>query len=288
MWMWAHAFETEQLGMIPLQGVPCHSRGPHSNGPCTIGWPSALHGTLGCGPSHSRRTTLGWDHSKVFCVIPGAHIPMSHVLSASNQPYTGPWDVGPQPQDGTPWYGIIPGCSMLFLEPTFRCPAYDQLAITTGHWDVGPQHWDGTPSNYPIPECSVHFRGPTFQCPMYPQLAVGVGVGCHSWLTVTVSVVGIGSQYSCWKSVLAGRVGVKCTITGWNTHGSNGVWKTIELNVFLMVDCTLGTWLHCMVSLLSQDHHNIVTSGKKLLFIWPRNQCILNHVYHHPLCCWNM
>ena len=60
-------------------------------------------------------------------------------------------------------------------------------------------------------------------------LEVGISRPCR--LSVTVLVVGIGSRYQCWKSVLAGRVSVKCTITGWNTHGFNGVWKTIELNV---------------------------------------------------------
>ena len=57
MWMWAHTFEMEQLGMIPLQGVPCYSRGPHCRVLCTIGWPFVLHGTLGCGPTRLRRDT---------------------------------------------------------------------------------------------------------------------------------------------------------------------------------------------------------------------------------------
>ena len=58
-----------------------------------------------------------------------------------------------------------------------------------------------------------------------------VGISRPCWLSVTVSAVSISSQYWCWKLVLAGHVGVKCTITGQNTHGFNGVWKTIELNV---------------------------------------------------------
>ena len=170
-------------GMGSFQGVPCHSRGQHPRVPCTMGRPLVSHGTLGCGPSHSRWTTLEWDHSKVFRVIPGAHIPVCHVLLAGHRSYTEPWDVGSQPQDGTPWYGIIPGCSMLFLEPAFRCPTYDRSAITqdTGTWahSIETEH----PQVIPFQSVLCSSGGPHCSVPC-----------THSWPLVSVLAVGAGYQ----------------------------------------------------------------------------------------------
>ena len=93
--LWAQQLEMKHPGMFPSQGVPCHSRGPHSCGPCTIGRPFVSHGTLGCGPSNLRRNTLECSHPKVFHVIPGAHIPVARVPSVGHRSYTGHWDVCP-------------------------------------------------------------------------------------------------------------------------------------------------------------------------------------------------
>ena len=187
--MWAHPFKMGHLGMGSFQGVPCHSRGWHPCVPCTIGWPPVSDGTLGCGPSHSRWNTLEWDHSKVFCGIPGAHIHVSCVLLVGHWPYMEHWDVGPQPQDGTPWYGIIPGCSMLFLEPILQCPTYDRSAICiprdTGTWahSVEMEH----PQIIPFQSVPRHSGGPHSSVPC-----------THSWplvlVLVLMSAVGVSYQ----------------------------------------------------------------------------------------------
>ena len=180
--VWAQPLEMKHSGMGTFQGVPCHSRGPHSQVLCTISWPSVSHGTLGCGPSPSRWTTLGWDHSKVFHVIPGAHIPMSCVPPVSHRSYTGHWDVGPPVRDGAPWNGIIPRCSVSFQGLASLCPMYYGLAIGLT-WDTGmwaqPLEMDhpGMGSFQGVP---CHSRGthPHVPCTISRPLALHRTLGC--------------------------------------------------------------------------------------------------------------
>ena len=82
--VWAQPLEMDHPGIGSFQGVPCHSRGPHPHVPCTIGWSSILHRTMGCGVTASRRNTLVWDNSRVFYAIPGAHILVSHIRSVGH------------------------------------------------------------------------------------------------------------------------------------------------------------------------------------------------------------
>ena len=44
------------------------------------------------------------------------------------------------PGHGTPWNGIIPGCSMVCQGPTSKCPIYQWPAVSvTTHWTVHQQ-----------------------------------------------------------------------------------------------------------------------------------------------------
>ena len=122
--------------MGSVQGVPCHSRGPPPRVLCTIGRPFVSHGTLGCGPSNLRRNTLECSHPRVFRVIPGADIAVSHVPLLSHLSHMGHWAVGPATQDETPWNVPIPGCSMSFQGLASPCPMYYGLAIGLT-WDTG-------------------------------------------------------------------------------------------------------------------------------------------------------
>ena len=164
MWMWACMFEMEQLGMIPLQGVQCYSRGPYCHVPCTIGWPFVLHGTLGWVWAHPVKTGhQEWDQSKVFCVIPGAHLPVSRVPSVGHLSHTGHWAVGPATQDETPWNVPIPGCSVSFQGPTFPWPVYhwsaNQLTRDTRVWahlvQTGHLEWDHSMVFHVIPGANI-------------------------------------------------------------------------------------------------------------------------------------
>ena len=99
----------------------------------------------------------------MFCVIQGAHIPVSRVPSVSHLSHMGHWGVGPVTRDETPGNGNIPGCSMSFQGPASPCPMYHWSAVgltwDPGMWahpvQTGHLEWDHSMVFHVIPGASV-------------------------------------------------------------------------------------------------------------------------------------
>ena len=173
MWMWAHTFETEQLGMIPLQGVLCYSRGPHCHVPCTIGRPFVLHGTLGCGPTRSRQDTGNGISPRCSMSFQGptSPCPVYHRLAICLTRDTGLW----AQQLETKHPGMFPSQDV----PCHSRGPHSHGLCTIGRpfdshgtLGCGPTQSRQDTRNGIIPRCSVSFKGPTSLCPMYHRSAI--------------------------------------------------------------------------------------------------------------------
>ena len=173
MWMWAHTFETEQLGMIPLQGVPCYSRGPHCCVPCTIGQPFVLHGTLGCGPTWSRWDTRNGISPRCSMSFQGptSPCPMYHRLAICFTQDTGLW--AQQLKMKHPGMGTFQGVPCHSRGPHSHGPCTIGWPFDShGTLGCGPTQSRRDTGNGIIPRCSMSFKGPTSPCPMYHQSAI--------------------------------------------------------------------------------------------------------------------
>ena len=165
--------------MIPLQGVPCYSRGPHCCVPCTIGQPFVLHGTLGCGPTWSRRDTGNGISPRCSMSFQGptSPCPVYHRLAICLTQDTGLWaqqlemkHPGMFPSQGVPCHSRGPHSH----GPCTIGRPFD----SHGTLGCGPTQSRRDTRNGIIPRCSVSFKGPTSPCPMYHWSAI-----CLTWDT---------------------------------------------------------------------------------------------------------
>ena len=122
-------------GIIPFQGVPWYAKGPHPSVPSTNGQPQvSQHTRLWADRENTEH--LGIGYIMLFRTTPLATVRVSRLLSISRNKAHRTLECQPLVEYRTPWNYRIPGCSVLYQGPTFRCPVC-HMPATGVTWHTG-------------------------------------------------------------------------------------------------------------------------------------------------------
>ena len=127
--------DMEHPGIIPFQGVPWYAKGPHPSVPSTNGQPQVSQHT-GLWADRENTEHLGIGYIMLFRTTPSATVRVSRLLSISQNKAHRTLECQPLVEYRTPWNYRIPGCSVLYQGPTFRCPVC-HMPATGVTWHTG-------------------------------------------------------------------------------------------------------------------------------------------------------